>query len=64
MPSLADKVVLIMGTATGRGAVLAETFAKAGATVVGCDVSADAGRRLPSGSGRPTLVLDGGFTAQ
>lgn len=39
----ADKVVLITGTACGCGAVLAEAFAKAGATVVGCDVDAEAG---------------------
>jgi NAD(P)-dependent dehydrogenase (short-subunit alcohol dehydrogenase family) len=39
----ADKVVLITGTARGCGAVLAEAFAKDGATVVGCDVDADAG---------------------
>ena len=43
MPSFADKVVLITGTARGCGAVLAEAFAKAGATVVGCDVDAEAG---------------------
>jgi NAD(P)-dependent dehydrogenase (short-subunit alcohol dehydrogenase family) len=54
--SFADKVVLITGTARGCGAVLAEAFAKGGATVVGCDVDADAGEAA--------LVLDGGFTAQ
>jgi NAD(P)-dependent dehydrogenase (short-subunit alcohol dehydrogenase family) len=43
VPSFADKVVLITGTARGCGAVLAEAFAKAGATVVGCDVDAEAG---------------------
>jgi NAD(P)-dependent dehydrogenase (short-subunit alcohol dehydrogenase family) len=43
VPSLAGKVVLITGTAGGCGAVLAEAFAKAGATVVGCDVDAEAG---------------------
>ena len=37
------KVVLITGTASGCGAVLAEAFAQAGATVVGCDVDAEAG---------------------
>jgi NAD(P)-dependent dehydrogenase (short-subunit alcohol dehydrogenase family) len=41
--SFADKVVLITGTARGCGAVLAEAFAKAGATVVGCDVDGEAG---------------------
>jgi NAD(P)-dependent dehydrogenase (short-subunit alcohol dehydrogenase family) len=72
VPSFADKVVLITGTARGCGAVLAEAFAKSGATVV---------RRM----GRPeelvvaamylcsdelrfctgtTLVLDWGFTAR
>jgi NAD(P)-dependent dehydrogenase (short-subunit alcohol dehydrogenase family) len=43
MPSFADKVVLITGTARGCGAVLAEAFAKDGATVVGCDVDAEMG---------------------
>jgi NAD(P)-dependent dehydrogenase (short-subunit alcohol dehydrogenase family) len=41
--SFADKVVLITGTARGCGAVLAEAFAKAGSTVVGCDVDGKAG---------------------
>ncbi len=41
--SFADKVILITGTARGCGAVLAEAFASAGATVVGCDVDAEAG---------------------
>ena len=45
MFSFADKVVLITGTAHGCGAVLAEAFAQAGATVVGCDVEADAGSK-------------------
>lgn len=45
MFSFADKVVLITGTARGCGAVLAEAFAQAGATVVGCDVEADAGSK-------------------
>ena len=36
--SLAGKVVLITGTAGGQGAVAAELFPAAGATVVGCDV--------------------------
>ncbi|MGH7359751.1 MAG: SDR family NAD(P)-dependent oxidoreductase [Acidimicrobiia bacterium] len=44
MFSLADKVVLITGTARGCGAVLAEAFAQAGATVVGCDVDDEAGK--------------------
>ena len=43
MFSFADKVVLITGTARGCGAVLAEAFAQAGWTVVGCDVDAEAG---------------------
>jgi NAD(P)-dependent dehydrogenase (short-subunit alcohol dehydrogenase family) len=43
--SFADKVVLVTGTARGCGAVLAEAFAQAGATVVGCDVDADAGSK-------------------
>ncbi len=43
MPSFADKVVLITGTARGCGAVLAEAFAKGGARVVGCDLDAEAG---------------------
>jgi NAD(P)-dependent dehydrogenase (short-subunit alcohol dehydrogenase family) len=42
MFSFADKVVLITGTARGCGAVLAGAFAQAGATVVACDVEADA----------------------
>jgi meso-butanediol dehydrogenase / (S,S)-butanediol dehydrogenase / diacetyl reductase len=36
--SLAGKVALITGTAGGQGAVAAELFRAAGATVVGCDV--------------------------
>lgn len=44
MPSFADKVVLITGTARGCGTVLADAFANAGATVVGCDVDAEAGK--------------------
>jgi NAD(P)-dependent dehydrogenase (short-subunit alcohol dehydrogenase family) len=44
VPSFADKVILITGTARGCGAVLAEAFAKAGATVVGCDLDAEAGQ--------------------
>ena len=36
--SLAGKVALITGTAGGQGAVAAELFAAAGATVVGCDI--------------------------
>ena len=43
MPSFADKVVLITGTARGCGAVLAEAFAASGATVVACDVDGGAG---------------------
>jgi NAD(P)-dependent dehydrogenase (short-subunit alcohol dehydrogenase family) len=43
VPSFEGKVVLITGTARGCGAVLAEAFARAGATVVGCDVDAPAG---------------------
>jgi NAD(P)-dependent dehydrogenase (short-subunit alcohol dehydrogenase family) len=43
VPSFAGKVVLITGTARGCGAVLAEAFAQAKATVVGCDVDAEAG---------------------
>ncbi|MFJ9391773.1 SDR family NAD(P)-dependent oxidoreductase [Nocardioides sp. NPDC101246] len=35
---LTGKVVLITGTAGGQGAVAAQLFAEAGATVVGCDV--------------------------
>ena len=50
------KVVLITGTASGCGAVLAEAFAQAGATVVGCDVDADAGsataKRIRDAGGR------------
>jgi NAD(P)-dependent dehydrogenase (short-subunit alcohol dehydrogenase family) len=42
--SYAEKVVLITGTARGCGAVLAEAFANAGATVVGCDRDAEAGK--------------------
>lgn len=56
MPAFADKVVLITGTATGCGAVLAEAFATAGATVVGCDVNAEAGEaaaeRIRAAGGR------------
>jgi NAD(P)-dependent dehydrogenase (short-subunit alcohol dehydrogenase family) len=49
------KVVLITGTTSGCGAVLAEAFAEAGATV-GCDVDADAGsataKRIRDAGGR------------
>jgi NAD(P)-dependent dehydrogenase (short-subunit alcohol dehydrogenase family) len=41
--SFAGKVVLITGTARGCGAVLAAAFAEAGASVVACDVDAEAG---------------------
>lgn len=41
--SLAGKVALITGTAGGQGAVAAELFREAGATVVGCDVKEAAG---------------------
>ncbi|MET0526173.1 MAG: SDR family NAD(P)-dependent oxidoreductase [Nocardioides sp.] len=36
--SLDGRIALITGTAGGQGAVAAELFARAGATVVGCDV--------------------------
>ena len=53
--SYAGKVVLITGTASGCGAVLAEAFAEAAATV-GCDVDADAGsataKRIRDAGGR------------
>ena len=56
MPSFADKVVLITGTARGCGAVLAEAFASDGAIVVGCDVDAQAGEaaadKIRAGGGR------------
>jgi NAD(P)-dependent dehydrogenase (short-subunit alcohol dehydrogenase family) len=56
VPSFADKVVLITGSAHGCGAVLAEAFANAGATVVGCDVDAEAGEaaaeRIRAAGGR------------
>jgi NAD(P)-dependent dehydrogenase (short-subunit alcohol dehydrogenase family) len=56
VPAFADKVVLITGTARGCGAVLAEAFANAGATVVGCDRDADAGEaaaeRIRAAGGR------------
>jgi NAD(P)-dependent dehydrogenase (short-subunit alcohol dehydrogenase family) len=56
VPSFADKVVLITGTARGCGAVLAEAFAKSGATVVGCDVDAELGgsaaERIRAAGGR------------
>ncbi len=56
MPSFADKVVLITGTARGCGAVLAEAFANDGAIVVGCDVDAQGGEaaadRISAAGGR------------
>ena len=42
MGLLDKKVVLITGTAGGLGRVAAQTFAREGAKVVGCDVKADA----------------------
>ena len=45
MSSFNGKVVLITGTARGCGAVLAAAFAEAGATVVACDVDAEAGTK-------------------
>ena len=36
--SLAGRVVLITGTASGMGAAAERLFAEAGATVVGCDI--------------------------
>jgi NAD(P)-dependent dehydrogenase (short-subunit alcohol dehydrogenase family) len=70
--SFADKVVLITGTARGCGEVPARAFAEDGATVIGCDLDAEAGEAvaeyLCSDAARfctgTTLVLDGGFTAQ
>ena len=79
MSRFAGKVVLITGTARGCGAVLGAAFAEAGATVVACDVDAEAGSatadtirraggQICSDDARfctgTTLVLDGGFTAQ
>jgi NAD(P)-dependent dehydrogenase (short-subunit alcohol dehydrogenase family) len=43
MSAVADKVVLITGSATGCGRVPAEAFASEGAKVVGCDTNADQG---------------------
>jgi meso-butanediol dehydrogenase/(S,S)-butanediol dehydrogenase/diacetyl reductase len=43
MISLAGRVALVTGTAGGQGAVAAELFREAGATVVGCDVKPAAG---------------------
>lgn len=43
MTSWEGRVVLITGTAGGQGAAAAELFAEAGATVVGCDVTAAPG---------------------
>jgi NAD(P)-dependent dehydrogenase (short-subunit alcohol dehydrogenase family) len=54
--SFADRVVLITGTPRGCVAVLAGAFAKAGATVVGCDVDAEGGEaaaaRIRAAGGR------------
>jgi NAD(P)-dependent dehydrogenase (short-subunit alcohol dehydrogenase family) len=44
MSAVAGKVVLITGSASGCGRVLAEAFAAEGAKVVGCDTQADEGR--------------------
>jgi NAD(P)-dependent dehydrogenase (short-subunit alcohol dehydrogenase family) len=72
VPSFADTVVLITGTARGCGAVLADAFAKSGATVVGRmgrpEELVAAAMYLCSDEARfctgTTLILDGGFTAQ
>ena len=42
MGILDKKVVLITGTGGGLGRVAAQTFAREGAKVVGCDIKADA----------------------
>ena len=39
---LDEKVVLITGTGGGLGRVAAQTFAREGAKVVGCDIKVDA----------------------
>ena len=42
MGLLDEKVVLITGTGGGLGRVAAQTFAREGAKVVGCDIKVDA----------------------
>jgi NAD(P)-dependent dehydrogenase (short-subunit alcohol dehydrogenase family) len=44
MSAVAEKVVLITGSASGCGRVLADSFAAEGAKVVGCDTNAEEGR--------------------
>jgi NAD(P)-dependent dehydrogenase (short-subunit alcohol dehydrogenase family) len=56
VPSFVGKVVLITGTGRGCGAVLAEAFAEAGATVAGCDSDGEVGsataERISAAGGR------------
>jgi NAD(P)-dependent dehydrogenase (short-subunit alcohol dehydrogenase family) len=56
--SFNGKVVLITGTARGCGAVLAAAFAEAGATVVGCDVDAEAGTKTAGKIGEAGGQID------
>jgi NAD(P)-dependent dehydrogenase (short-subunit alcohol dehydrogenase family) len=56
--SFNGKVVLITGTARGCGAVLAAAFAEAGATIVGCDVDAEAGTKTAGKIGEAGGQID------
>lgn len=57
MGILDKKVVLITGTGGGLGRVAAQTFAREGAKVVGCDIKVDVHQALPQ---RPIRARRGG----
>jgi NAD(P)-dependent dehydrogenase (short-subunit alcohol dehydrogenase family) len=59
MSELSDRVVAIAGVAGGLGPVVAETFAAAGATVAGADVSPERVEEVGAGLGLPAERWDG-----